>query len=684
MDSLRYWVTEMHVDGFRFDLASALARELHSVDRLSAFFDLIHQDPVVSQVKLIAEPWDVGDGGYQVGNFPVLWSEWNGRYRDTLRDFWRGEPGTLGDVGYRLTGSSDLYESNGRRPFASVNFVTAHDGFTLRDLVSYNEKHNEANGEDNRDGETHNRSWNSGAEGRHDRPEPSSPSVPGSSATSWPRCSCPRASRCSWAATRSAGRSTATTTAMPGQRAQLVRLGATRDAELFEFTRRLIAFRHAHPVLRRRRFFQGRPIHGEAIADIEWYAPDGSTMNDEDWGERMVRSIGLLLNGDGLPDRDERGAPVRDDTFYVAAPRGPGRCRGVHPRRPRDACGGSSSTPPTRCRSRTSGDLVPAGAGIPIAGRSVILLRREPPREGWGTRPSTPRATYRLQLREAFDVRRRRGGRCRTSPRSACQPRSTCRRSSSGARQHARLRRRRPRPGRRRARRRGRLRALLRGARRRRARAWCSTSCPTTWRSRPGNPWWWDVLENGRASRYARLFRRRVGPARGPAPRPRADARSWATTTGGCSRRASCGCCATRAGSSSATTTTAAGRRRGRSTSCWHRGGAARRSDELGVPRRRGRRPAAGRSGRRRRGRPARTATKRVLAALLEALRERAGRRLTRSKRWSRRSTPTSDRSTRCSSGRTTGSPGGAPRARDLGYRRFFDVDDAGRPARRG
>jgi len=380
MDSLRYWVTEMHVDGFRFDLASALARELHSVDRLSAFFDLIHQDPVVSQVKLIAEPWDVGDGGYQVGNFPVLWSEWNGRYRDTMRDFWRGEPGTLGDVGYRLTGSSDLYESNGRRPFASVNFVTAHDGFTLRDLVSYNDKHNEANGEGDRDGESHNRSWNSGVEGATtDR---------------------------AVLAIRARQQRNFLATLLLSQGVPMLlggdEIGRTQqgnnngyaqdnelswfdwpaaDAELFEFTRRLIAFRHAHPVFRRKRFFQGRPIHGAEIADIEWHALDGSKMNDEAWGERMVRSIGLLLNGDGLPDRDERGAPVRDDTFYLLLHADPDDAEACIP--------GDAGTrwrivfdTAHRVPFPDQGDLVPAGAAIPIEGRSVILLRREPPAEG--------------------------------------------------------------------------------------------------------------------------------------------------------------------------------------------------------------------------------------------------------------------------------------------------------------
>jgi isoamylase len=380
MDSLRYWVTEMHVDGFRFDLASALARELHSVDRLSAFFDLIHQDPVVSQVKLIAEPWDVGDGGYQVGNFPVLWSEWNGRYRDTLRDFWRGEPGTLGDVGYRLTGSSDLYESNGRRPFASVNFVTAHDGFTLRDLVSYNEKHNEANGEDGRDGESHNRSWNSGAEG--DTTDPAVLAIRARQQRNFLATLLLSQGVPMLLGGDEIGRTQHGNNNGYAQDNELSWFDwANADAELFEFTRRLIAFRHAHPIVRRKRFFQGRPIHGEEIADIEWYALDGSKMNDEQWGERMVRSIGLLLNGDGLPDRDERGAPVRDDTFYALLHADPDDA---------EACIPGDLGTMWRIVFDTAhqvpfpdqGDLVPAGAGIPVTGRSVILLRREPPAEG--------------------------------------------------------------------------------------------------------------------------------------------------------------------------------------------------------------------------------------------------------------------------------------------------------------
>ncbi|HLU42050.1 MAG TPA: glycogen debranching protein GlgX [Microthrixaceae bacterium] len=314
MDSLRYWVTEMHVDGFRFDLASTLARQFHEVDRLSAFFDLVEQDPVVNQVKLIAEPWDVGDGGYQVGNFPPLWSEWNGRYRDTVRDFWRGEPETLGELSSRLTGSSDLYQNDSRSPAASINFVTAHDGFTLRDLVSYDGKHNEANGEDGADGESHNRSWNCGAEGDTDDPEV--------------------------LACRARQQRNLLATLFLSQGVPMLlggdELGRTQggnnnaycqdnevswfdwgdvDRDLLEFTRRLVALRRDHPALRRRRWFQGRPIRG--TVDIRWYRPDGSEMADEDWDETFARSVAVLLDGDAIHARDERGRAIVDDSFLL-------------------------------------------------------------------------------------------------------------------------------------------------------------------------------------------------------------------------------------------------------------------------------------------------------------------------------------------------------------------------------
>jgi glycogen operon protein len=314
MDSLRYWVLEMHVDGFRFDLASTLARELHAVDRLSAFFDVIQQDPIVSQVKLIAEPWDVGEGGYQVGNFPALWCEWNGRYRDSVRDFWRGEA-TLGEFASRLTGSSDLYEDTGRRPVASINFVTAHDGFTLHDLVSYNEKHNEANGEGNRDGESHNRSWNCGVEGP----------------TTDEAITLLRARQ-----TRNFLATLLLSQGVPmllaGDEIGRTQLGNNnaycqdselswidwehQDEALCAFTRRLVALRRAHPVFRRRRWLVGRPIQEGHREDIAWFRPNGARMREADWHRAGVASLGVFLNGHGIPTPDKHGDRIIDATFY--------------------------------------------------------------------------------------------------------------------------------------------------------------------------------------------------------------------------------------------------------------------------------------------------------------------------------------------------------------------------------
>ena len=314
MDSLRYWVLEMHVDGFRFDLASTLARGLHDVDRLSAFFDIIQQDPVISQTKLIAEPWDVGEGGYQVGNFPPLWLEWNGKYRDCVRDYWRGQDQTLGEFGFRFTGSSDLYEGTGRRPYASVNFITAHDGFTLNDLVSYNDKHNEANGEENRDGESHNRSWNCGAEGSTDDPAVN--------------------------ALRNRQKRNFLSTLFLSQGIPMLlggdEIGRTQkgnnngycqdneiswfdwqsaDRDLLLFTTKIIELRKQHPVFRRRRWFQGRPIHG--VTDIGWFTPDGVEMEEEHWGEGFAKAVGVFLNGEGIDSPDPRGERIVDDSFYV-------------------------------------------------------------------------------------------------------------------------------------------------------------------------------------------------------------------------------------------------------------------------------------------------------------------------------------------------------------------------------
>ncbi len=319
MDSLRYWVTEMHVDGFRFDLAATLAREFYDVDRLATFFELVQQDPVVSQVKLIAEPWDVGPGGYQVGNFPPQWTEWNGKFRDTVRDYWRGEPATLDEFASRLTGSADLYEHTGRRPVASINFVTAHDGFTMRDLVSYNEKHNEANGEDNADGESNNRSWNCGAEGPTDDPTIN--------------------------ALRARQQRNLLATTLLSQGVPMIshgdELGRTQDGnnngycqdneitwinwdnadgELMKFTQTVSALRASHPVFRRRRFFSGLPVRRRGVEgspDISWFRPDGSEMSDDDWEAGFGRSIAVYFNGQGIPGLDARGQRITDDSFVL-------------------------------------------------------------------------------------------------------------------------------------------------------------------------------------------------------------------------------------------------------------------------------------------------------------------------------------------------------------------------------
>jgi isoamylase len=316
MDSLRYWVLEMHVDGFRFDLASALARELHEVDRLGAFFDIIHQDPVLSQVKLIAEPWDLGEGGYQVGNFPVGWSEWNGKYRDVMRDFWLGDDATLGEFAARLTGSSDLYEAGGRRPAASINFITAHDGFTLRDLVSYNEKHNNANQEDNQDGESHNRSWNCGVEGPTDDAEVNalrSRQVRNFLATLLLSQGIPMLLHGDEIGRTQQGNNNAYCqdnefTWVNWQNA---------DSLLLDFSKRLIAFRRNHRAFRRRRWFQGRPLHGAEISDIGWFHPDGRMMSDEDWDMGVEKSLGVFLSGKQLLSTGPHGERVEDDDFYL-------------------------------------------------------------------------------------------------------------------------------------------------------------------------------------------------------------------------------------------------------------------------------------------------------------------------------------------------------------------------------
>ena len=372
MDSLRYWALEMHVDGFRFDLAATLARELHDVDRLSAFFDIIHQDPVLNRLKLIAEPWDVGAGGYQVGNFPVLWCEWNGKYRDATRDYWRSQEATLGEFAARLTGSSDLYQDDGRKPYASINFVTAHDGFVLRDLVSYNEKHNEANGENNQDGESHNRSWNLGAEGPTDDPEVN--------------------------AKRSRQQRNFLTTLLVSQGVPMIvggdELGRTQqgnnnaycqdneiswfdwehaDRNLIEFTRRVIAFRKEHPTFRRRRWFKGRPIRGKGATDVAWFKPEGSEMSDDDWNEWFAKSFAVFLNGEGLAP-DERGRRVTDASVLLLFNAHVDAVAFKLPGAP----WGSRWQPvlDTADDGMTSGDPVAAGTELQRIGLSLLVLQR--------------------------------------------------------------------------------------------------------------------------------------------------------------------------------------------------------------------------------------------------------------------------------------------------------------------
>ncbi|MGZ4788146.1 MAG: glycogen debranching protein GlgX [Terriglobales bacterium] len=318
MDSLRYWVTDMHVDGFRFDLAATLARELHDVDRLSAFFDIIHQDPIISTVKLIAEPWDVGEGGYQVGNFPVLWAEWNGKYRDNIRKYWKGDAGQLSDLGYRITGSSDLYQNDGRKPSASINFVTAHDGFTLEDLVSYNSKHNEANGENNHDGANDNDSWNMGVEGPTDNPKIINE--------------------------REKQKRNFLASLLLSQGVPMIlggdEIGRTqhgnnnaycqdneiswthwdldeRKQSLLSFTTKLIELRKSHPNLRRRKFYQDRAVHNSVLKDIAWYGTDGREMGEDAWNAGWAKSLAVMFNGQTLDTVNEMGQPVTDDTFLI-------------------------------------------------------------------------------------------------------------------------------------------------------------------------------------------------------------------------------------------------------------------------------------------------------------------------------------------------------------------------------
>ncbi|MGW9042660.1 glycogen debranching protein GlgX [Streptomyces lydicus] len=376
MDSLRYWVTDMHVDGFRFDLAATLARQFHGVDRLSSFFDLVQQDPVISQVKLIAEPWDVGDGGYQVGNFPPLWTEWNGKYRDCVRDFWRGEGGTLGEFASRLTGSSDLYQSDGRRPHASVNFVTAHDGFTLRDLVSYNDKHNEANGEGNRDGEHHNRSWNCGAEGPSDdrnvlalRARQQRNFL----ATLLLSQGVPMLSHGDELGRTQGGNNNAY--CQDNDVSWVDWPAVAEGSEILEFTRELIALRRNHPVFRRRRFFQGVAVRGsrDGLSDIGWFTPAGREMTDDDWDAGFAKSLTVFLNGQAISEPDPRGRRIQDDSFLLlfnahyeplgfTVPKGLGPWWSVVV---------DTAIPYVEYRS-----LVKAGATVEVEARALLVLRQ--------------------------------------------------------------------------------------------------------------------------------------------------------------------------------------------------------------------------------------------------------------------------------------------------------------------
>jgi isoamylase len=378
MDSLRYWVLECHVDGFRFDLAATLARGLYEGDRLSAFFDIIHQDPILSQVKLIAEPWDIGPGGYQVGNFPILWAEWNGKYRDTTRRFWKGDDAQVAELAYRLTGSSDLYQGDGRRPYASINFITAHDGFTLRDLVSYNERHNEANNEGNRDGESNNQSWNCGVEGPTDDPDIN--------------------------ALRARQQRNLLTTLLLSQGVPMLVAGDERNRtqggnnnaycqdneiswvtwdldddarELLHFTQQLIALRKEHPVLHRRSFFQGRAIRGAEVRDLEWYQPTGELMNDQDWSDGLVKCIGMLLHGGLMEERDERGQPILDDVMLLLIN---AHYEPIPFTLPGGADGPEWEVQLDTANPRGKHDPLSTGSTYELQGRSIVVLCQPVPR----------------------------------------------------------------------------------------------------------------------------------------------------------------------------------------------------------------------------------------------------------------------------------------------------------------
>ncbi len=378
MDSLRYFVNECHVDGFRFDLASTLARELHDVDKLSGFFDIIHQDPVLSRVKLIAEPWDVGDGGYQVGNFPIGWTEWNGKYRDCLRSYWKGDDSQIGELAARLTGSSDLYQNDGRRPYASINFLIAHDGFTLHDLVSYNDKHNEANGEENKDGDNNNHSWNCGAEGETDDPailalrrrqmrnflatlflSQGVPMLCGGDEFGRTQrgnnnayCQDNEISWFSWERT-------------PEQERQT------------DFVAKLTRLRHEHPIFRRPKFFQGRKLRGSDVKDILWLNPDGLEMTDEEWGTHFVKTLGVMLNGDSIAVWDWFGKPVKDDTFLILLNASQEKIDFLLPGEPDKSWIVVINTVDEE-GFLPEGEPIAGGESFPLEGRSLVLMRRTP------------------------------------------------------------------------------------------------------------------------------------------------------------------------------------------------------------------------------------------------------------------------------------------------------------------
>ncbi|MCT9001749.1 glycogen debranching protein GlgX [Microbacterium memoriense] len=380
MDSLRYWVLEMHVDGFRFDLASTLAREFYDVDRLATFFELVQQDPVVSQVKLIAEPWDIGPGGYQVGNFPPQWTEWNGKYRDTVRDFWRGEPSTLGEFASRLTGSADLYEHSGRRPVASINFVTAHDGFTLRDLVSYNEKHNDDNGEDNNDGESHNRSYNFGVEGPTD--DSAILTMRGRQQRNFLATLLLSQGVPMIAHGDELGRTQNGNNNGYAQDNEITWVDwDSADQPLIEFTAALTRLRREHPSFRRSRFFDGRPARreeGAPVPDIVWLRPDGTQMQPEDWDSGFGRAVGVFLNGNGIRERDRRGQEIHDRHFLILFNAGDEH---VEFTMPQSEFGPEWEVIVDTAGAAADGEPLSGGDHVDLVGRSLMVLRDHEPEQ---------------------------------------------------------------------------------------------------------------------------------------------------------------------------------------------------------------------------------------------------------------------------------------------------------------